>query len=159
MGFDFMAHKLQPIVGDSQQLIVISAKDNVQPMVVNSRDEEKAAFSRRLANACAEFPECPGEHGRAAWLARQFTPALSSQAVLKWFKGESMPDMTNIPRLAGILKVDASWLLAGPGDAVVREFAPDEALQKVIRAWPEMGDEMRKRLEHLADLTLPLPDK
>jgi hypothetical protein len=134
-----------------------------KPMVVNTRDEEKAAFSRRLNNACDAFPNCPKDppknHGRVSWLARQFNPPLSAQAVQKWFDGVSIPDQTNIARLAGILKADTSWLLAGPGDDFVPQISPDERLRNVIRAWPEMGDDMRKAFEHLSGLSLPLPDK
>jgi len=129
-------------------------------MVVNSRDEEKAAFSRRLSNACAEFPDCPAAHGRASWLSRQFEPRLSAQAVQKWFDGVSMPDMTNIPRLAAILKADASWLLAGPGDEFVPEFKSNEALMNLIRRWPDLGDDGHLRMLQLAELlSLPLPNK
>lgn len=129
-------------------------------MVVNTRMEEKLAFARRLDAACAELPDCPKDHGRASWLARQFNPSLSAQAVQKWFNGESMPDMTNIPRLAAILRADASWLIAGPGEKFVPEFKQNEQLMDLIRVWDDLGDDGHLRILHFAEvLTLPLPNK
>jgi hypothetical protein len=154
-----MARKLQPIVVDSQQLIVLSATDILQPMVVKTRMEEKLSFATRLDAACAACESCPKGRHRVNWLRMQFDPPLSNQGVRKWFTGEVIPDQTNIARLAAVLDVNAQWLQAGPGDEVVKALPPDEGLQKVIRAWPEMGDDLRKRLEHYAELSLPLPDK
>ena len=129
-------------------------------MVVNTRDEEKLAFALRLSSACEQSPDCQRARSRVSWLRHQFSPALSDQAVRKWFDGESIPDQAHIARLAQVLGVNAQWLQAGDGgDAVVKSLPDDERLQKVIRAWPELGEDMKKRFEHYADLAVPLPDK
>lgn len=117
------------------------------------------AFSRRLARASDALPECP-ERGRPAWFREQLRPdTVTTAAIQKWFSGESMPEKANIVRLAKILRVDSSWLLSGPGDDPVPEFKDNPELLKIIRAWPELGDDLRKRFEHYADLAIPLPNK
>lgn len=128
-------------------------------MVVNTRDAEKMGFALRLAAACDLSPACRAARSRVSWLRHQFSPALSDQAVRKWFDGETIPDQPHIARLATVLDVDAHWLQAGGSDAVMKAPPSDERLQKVIRAWPELGEDMKTRFEHYADLALPLPDK
>lgn len=117
------------------------------------------AFSRRLTNACKAIPECP-ERGRPAWLQEQLKPdTLSITAIQNWFNGATFPEMANIARLAKILRVDSSWLLSGPGDDPVPEFKDTPELRAFMRAWPELGDDLRRRIRYYADLTIPLPDK
>lgn len=128
-------------------------------MVVNTRDAEKMGFALRLAAACEECPDCREARSRVSWLRHQFNPALSDQAVRKWFNGEVIPDQANIARLASVLGVNAQWLQAGGSDAVVKSPPDDARLKNLIRAWPEIGEDMKTRIGHLAELALPLPDK
>lgn len=128
-------------------------------MVVNTREEVMAAFSRRLENACVTVHECPKEHGRASWLARQFNPKLTPQAVQKWFDGDSMPDQVNIVRLAHILKVDSTWLMSGRKDEVIPAFSPDDELLKIMRAWPDTSADLKKFLANAVGSTFPLSNK
>jgi len=68
---------------------------------------------------------------------------ISSQAVGKWERGESMPDIITFTRLAEILGVDLNYFLESSHSATT-EMAPAEALVKQPAELP--GGKQKKRL-------------
>lgn len=126
----------------------------MQFMVAISREEEKQAFSRRLRAAC-EFRAIK-LRGRATYLAKQMD--VSTQAAQKWLDAEAIPDQTNIGRLATILRVNAEWLQAGPGDKVIPANT-DEVAQKLAFIWGALSDEDKKTILRLASGLATLPDE
>jgi hypothetical protein len=85
-------------------------------MVVKTREQTKLDFAHRLNEALDDVTECPrsdvdGGRGRAAWVGRHFK--VSGEAARKWLAGETIPDQTNMARLAAALNVTPFWLHAG----------------------------------------------
>jgi transcriptional regulator with XRE-family HTH domain len=89
---------------------------------------EKEAFSHRLAKA---LREARVEAGSPTVFAREFnrryrgTP-VSTHAVRKWLKGESIPTQDKVRLLATWLGVSAEWLRFGEGKHAIRQAAPPE---------------------------------
>ena len=68
---------------------------------------------------------------------------ISSQAVGKWERGESMPDIITLNRLADILGVDLNYFSEGLG-AVATELAPAELSENQLA---ELPSEKKKKLK------------
>lgn len=149
-----MAAILQPIVAICQSLIVTEQSVKMQFMVAISREEEKQGFSRRLNAACEHREIKP--RGRAAYLAKQMD--VSTQGARKWLEADSIPDQTNIGRLATILQVNAEWLQLGPGDKVIPANT-DEVAQQLQFIWPALSDEDKKTILRLASGLATLPNQ
>lgn len=84
-------------------------------------DESKEAFSRRLAEACDDVPDCPGRavKGRQKWLRdalAQRDIRLSAEAVSCWFQSRSLPRNEYRRAVAEIVHVDLEWLFHGPDE-------------------------------------------
>lgn len=126
----------------------------MQFMVAITREEEKQGFSRRL-NAACEHREIK-LRGRAAYLAKQMD--VSTQAAQKWLEGLSIPDQTNIGRLAVLLQVNAEWLQVGPGDKVIPANT-DEVAQKLAFIWRALSDDDKKTILRLASGLATLPNQ
>lgn len=124
-------------------------------MVVSNRETEKQEFAARLNRACDRIGV--KQWGRAGWLAKQFSPHLSTQATQKWLSGLSIPDQTNIARLSKVLTVDASWLQSGPGLEVV-PANNDEIAQKLAFIWRYLDDDDKKKILGFAQVAA-LPNK
>lgn len=96
-----------------QQLICVCDSSNVQPMVVNTKDD----FASRLNMACDKAPIPIQEgRGRRAELRRRLISIgleVSGESVRKWLSGESIPTMDNLRFIATALDCDTDWLLTG----------------------------------------------
>jgi transcriptional regulator with XRE-family HTH domain len=149
-----MAAILQPIVAVCQSLIVTEQSVKMQFMVAISREEEKQGFSRRL-NAACEFREIK-LRGRPAYLAKQM--GVSPQGARKWLEAYSIPDQTNIGRLAVLLQVNAEWLQVGPGDTVIPANT-DEVAQKLAFIWAALSEDDKKTILRLASGLATLPNQ
>lgn len=85
-------------------------------------------FARRLEVACEGNPHCPTElyRGKQKWiydgLEEEFGIKISSEAVRKWFSGESKPRPKVMSYLARLLEVDEGWLALG----ITPELTPVE---------------------------------
>jgi len=77
------------------------------------------AFAKRLEIACEGNPHCPTDlyRGKQKWvydgLESEFGVKVSSEAVRKWFSGESRPRPKVMSYLARLLEVDEGWLSLG----------------------------------------------
>ena len=77
------------------------------------------AFAKRLEIACEGNPHCPTDQyrGKQKWvydgLESEFGVKVSSEAVRKWFAGESRPRPKIMSFLARLLEVDEGWLSLG----------------------------------------------
>lgn len=81
-------------------------------MTVITRDEAKEGFARRFNEALDDVAECPPQagRGRTAWVARRYE--ISQEGAAKWLDGRTLPDQTNMARIAGDLNVTPHWLWA-----------------------------------------------
>lgn len=90
------------------------------------------AFAKRLDIACEGNPHCPTElyRGKQKWvydgLEQEFGIKVSSEAVRKWFKGESRPRPKIMTYLARLLEVDEAWLSLG----LTPDLTPAEKRQR-----------------------------
>lgn len=73
------------------------------------REQLREAFSRRLAQACAQANL--DEFGRGMAIARAL--GVSSKAVSKWLNAESIPRQDKMYELAAFLGADVLWLQHG----------------------------------------------
>lgn len=132
-------------------------------MVHTYEEEAKRGFALRLAAAVRELKGGPEEHGEQKWLATQM--GVSTKAVNKWFKGDSIPELAKLPKLAQILKKPAEYLLFGSAPQEVTYKQTRSALQ-VIReprmedknraAWIELWDEMSGAERHAVLQQIPI---
>lgn len=131
----FHAGNLQPIVAIGQQLILAAEVFKLQPVVVITKEQAKAAFSRRLNQVLDEDANVPKERGRRSWVAKRFS--VSIETARKWLTGLDLPDEGNFARIVADLHVSAEWLRSGQGDRRPQESDPvmDE-LQAVMRSLP-----------------------
>ncbi|ERL54977.1 LexA family protein [Psychrobacter aquaticus] len=95
---------------------------------MNSSDDAKTAFAKRLNDALTEkgYPQ----RGSAQRLKREAGFDISDRAINKWLKAETLPDHHNIELLAKFLGVNFNWLAAGQGE---KTFKPsrDDLMQKI----------------------------
>jgi hypothetical protein len=126
----------------------------------SDRDKARAAFSLRLNSALDKVPECPKKRGRPKWLARRF--GVTTTAAQKWLGGLSIPDQTNISRIAASLGVAASWLMSGDGAETVA-IARDHFAAKLATVWGDLPDDVKGQIVSFALVqaatTLPDDDK
>lgn len=83
-------------------------------------------------------------------LARRL--GITPQAVSKWERGTSLPDISMLADLAGILGISADWLLGICGEQPVQAEAPDFAGTDEIdvqKTQPEIGSRLRRSMEPL----------
>lgn len=81
---------------------------------MNSSDDAKVAFAKRLNDALAEKGYTP--RGRAQRLKREASFDISDRAINKWLKAETLPEHHNIEVLSQFLGVNFNWLAAGQGE-------------------------------------------
>lgn len=90
------------------------------------------AFAKRLETACEGNPHCPTDlyRGKQKWvydgLESEFGVKVSSEAVRKWFSGESRPRPKVMSYLARLLEVDEGWLSLG----LTPDLTPKEQKQR-----------------------------
>lgn len=84
------------------------------------------SFNKRLLEACNSNSDIPGYgSGRQTLIAKKM--GVSSEAVRKWFSGESTPRPQAMKALAKVLGVDHVWLSLGA------EFTQIESLKEVAK--------------------------
>lgn len=81
---------------------------------MNSSDDAKVAFAKRLNDTLAEKGYT--QRGSAQRLKREAKFEISDRAINKWLKAETLPDHHNIEALAKFLGVNFNWLAAGQGE-------------------------------------------
>lgn len=105
-------------------------------MVVSSRQATKAVFSKRLHEALDEMPECPKDKGRPGWVARRYQ--VSTQGAAKWLDALSIPDQTNMARVAADLRVCPCWLHTGQPPK--RPTLQDQEATNMQEIWRDLDD-------------------
>jgi hypothetical protein len=112
--------------------------------MVAERDQIKLEFARRLHEALDDLDECPSrlQRGRASWTAKRYK--VSPEAAGKWLDGRSMPDQTNMARIAADLKVSPVWLWSGQ---LPKRPPPD---LEITALWSETDDFGRENILHAA---------
>lgn len=104
---------------------MVNIEQQERPKAPVIRDK---AFANRLETACEGNPHCPTElyRGKQKWvydgLESEFGVKISSEAVRKWFAGESRPRPKIMSYLARLLEVDEGWLSLG----IKPDFTPIE---------------------------------
>lgn len=105
------------------------------------REQLRQAFSRRLAQACAQANL--DEFGRGMAIARAL--GVSSKAVSKWLNAESVPRQDKMYELAAFLGVDVLWLQHGnegafsdEGREVMQSFSANDVTPFYVPQ-PESG--------------------
>jgi hypothetical protein len=137
-----MDGKLQPKVASCQQLIVGRRSHNLQPVVANTRDGAKAAFSEKLHMALDRVKFAGGRE-RTRALATELD--VSYEAARKWLGGEAIPDQTNMLRICATLHIDMAELRID-FDPESREFGNDSFSHKLVTAWRELSDDSRGQI-------------
>jgi ribosome-binding protein aMBF1 (putative translation factor) len=99
----------------SQQLIVGKRPNNLQPMVVLTKQAVRDDFAGRLDQAVSDHPLAPKDRGKAAWLARQLS--VSGEMARKWLGGEALPNQARLAGIAQMLGVRIAWLRDGEAPA------------------------------------------
>lgn len=82
--------------------------------MVPDDEKDRKEFSKRLIEACLEFPPTAPEHGRASYLARAIQ--VSPKGASKWLDGEAKPRDSRIKGLSKLLGVNYLWLRDGIGE-------------------------------------------
>jgi SOS-response transcriptional repressor LexA len=95
---------------------------------MNSSDDAKTAFAKRLNDALTEKGYT--QRGSAQRLKREAGFDISDRAINKWLKAETLPEHHNIEFLAKFLGVDFNWLAAGQGEKRTKP-SPSELMQKI----------------------------
>ncbi len=148
------AGRIEPKVTLRQALIVLGSTPILEPMVT---DDERAAFSRRLNEACDDAGLPAKGQGRQLAVAKLFH--VTQKGARKWLEGEAVPHTKRLPQIAERLGVTVEWLLTGaapkkagaasdtsPGHGVFsREELEFAALARQLppamrRAWRASGD-------------------
>lgn len=108
-------------------------------MVANSKEETKAAFSKRLNDVLDEREDIPRARGRRQWIAKRYR--VSVETARKWLMGLDMPDGVNLARIAGDLKISPDWLRSNVGHP--RPQPTDPLFDELTRTWPSLRPEDR----------------
>jgi len=95
---------------------------------MNSSDDAKVAFAKRLNDALTEKGYT--QRGSAQRLKREAGFDISDRAINKWLKAETLPDHHNIEFLAKFLGVNFNWLAAGQGEKRTKPN-PSELMQRI----------------------------
>ncbi|MGM8939058.1 S24 family peptidase [Psychrobacter glaciei] len=95
---------------------------------MNSSDDAKAAFAKRLNDALTEKGYT--QRGSAQRLKKEAGFDISDRAINKWLKAETLPDHHNIEFLAKFLGVNFNWLAAGQGEKITKPN-PSELMQRI----------------------------
>lgn len=82
--------------------------------MVPDDEKDRKEFSKRLIEACLEFPPTTPEHGRASFLARAIQ--VSPKGASKWLDGEAKPRDSRMKALSKLLNVNYLWLRDGIGE-------------------------------------------
>jgi len=81
-------------------------------MAISIKRLTDTEFAKRLDQACELHGRVPPfNKGRQLWIAEKM--GISIEASRKWFSGESRPRPEKMAKLAGVLRVDESWLSLG----------------------------------------------
>lgn len=96
-----------------QQLIVGDWVNNLQPMVVMSKQSARDDFAGRLNECLAAHDLAPKDRGKNAWLARAMS--VSSEMARKWLAGEALPNQARMAGIAEFFSVRVAWLRDGEG--------------------------------------------
>lgn len=71
----------------------------------------------RIEGALERHPRAPSEHGRLAWIAREFKTRfdviVTRETVRRWVAGEAEPRHERREQLSQILGVTSTWLMTG----------------------------------------------
>ncbi len=76
---------------------------------------------------------------------------LNQNSILKWFSGMSVPDQTNVVRLATLLRVNAQWLQVGPGSEVIPDNN-DDFWEKIRPLLPHLDERAKTAILHYAQI-------
>lgn len=86
-------------------------------------------MARRIQLAIAQHPRIPSEHGRLAYIQREwktrFDEEISREQVRRWVAGITEPRPDGRSKLAEILGVTVEWLMSGVG-------GPDEGRPALV---------------------------
>lgn len=136
-----MHHKLQPIVASRQQPEVSGGSSSMQPMVVSTKEQVRAAFAGRL-NALLERRGVK-KWGRPARLYEILKAhnggeqVVSKTACQNYLNGDDLPDEANKAILADALQVSQWELYEDPARL------PDPATIELLRYWNKLSDSKR----------------
>lgn len=137
-----MKRILQPIVATSQQPMRANRPGSMQLVIVKTKDEARAEFSRNL-NKELERYGAP-KRGRAEWLRKELGGVVSREAARKWLKAKDLPDEAHMSILIDRFGLNVQHLRTGrwepsPGSKDVR-------FVELERAWPNLDENSRNAI-------------
>lgn len=116
--------------------------------------------ARRLKLAIEQHPRIPSEHGRLAYIQREwktrFDEEISREQVRRWVEGITEPRPDGRAKLAEILGVTVEWLMSGVGGpdegrpALVENAAAELVMGAMrMNGW-EVRPDRRKEIDFIA---------
>lgn len=142
---------LQPTVAIRQQPIRANLSDSMQLMVVRTKDEARAEFSRNL-NSALDRLEAP-HRGRPEWLRKQLNGIVSRESCRKWLSGDDMPDQANMSVLIDRFGLNQQLLRTGKWEPA--PSSKDEGFRELEQAWPHLDESAREAVLSVVRIARP----
>lgn len=137
---------LQPIVAIRQQPIRAARSVSMQLVVVKTKIEARAEFSRNL-NRELDRLNAP-KRGRPEWLRQQIGEIVSRETCRKWLQAKDMPDEAHSSVLIDRLGLNYQFLRTGRWEP--SPGAKDLRFTELEKAWPTLDEGIREAILSVA---------
>lgn len=162
-----MDSNIQRIVAIGQQPIRVISRDNIQPMVVNDKAEQRNQFSERLRRLLVEHHSAPEGRGLIQWFyddmkrRNKGAEVVSYESCRKWLTGKDVPAEVNLGIVCTTYGFNSNYLRTGVGSEMSSsdEGFNDSPIAQITRDWHLLTDEGQIMLQDAHRLALKLYKK